>query len=204
VKLHDHVEICYHMTFQMISRHTIPDVSLEWPVKHQMTMLTIVWELTNMYKQLTFKSRPKAVFALDLKPPPSSLPLIEGSCCLCPFPSAEGWYIDSMFPQYSFRFVLFYNSFSLGDHVDHWDVWVLVMSTSFPLLLGIMWIIGMCECLSWVLPFLKMQEVDMWSVGELLASLGRYLPNLPASKVSQRWTMWVRWVVRGRINSTLP
>src|SRR5258705_11255927 len=80
-----------------------------------MTMLTIVWELTNMYKQLTFKSRPKAVFALDLKPPPSSLPLIEGSCCLCPFPSAEGWYIDSMFPQYSFRFVLFYNSFSLGD-----------------------------------------------------------------------------------------
>lgn len=98
----------------------------------------------------------------------------------------------------------FYNSFSLGDHVDHWDVWVLVMSTSFPLSLGIMWIIGMCECLSWVLPSLKMQEVDVGSVGVFLASLGRDLPNLPASKVSQRWTMWVRWVVRGHINGTLP
>lgn len=115
-------------------------------------MLTSVWELTNMYKQLTFKSRPTAVLALDLEPPPSSLHLIEGSCCLCPFPSAEGWDIDGMFPQYHFRLVLFYNSFSLGGHVDHWDVWVLVMSTPFSLSLGVMWIIGMGECLSWVLP----------------------------------------------------
>jgi len=160
-------------------------------------MLTSVWELTNMYKQLTFKSRPKAVFALDLKPPPSSLPLVEGSCCLCPFPSAEGWDIDDMFPQYPFRFVPFYNSFSLEDHVDHWDVWVLVMSTSFPLSFGNMWIIGMCECLSWVLPSLQMQEVDMWSVGVFLASYGRDLPNLLHQRSVQRWTMWVRWVCTG-------
>ena len=115
-------EVGYHMIFQAIWRHTILCVSLEWLVKHQMTMLTSVWELTNMYKQLTFKSRPKAVHALDLKPPPCSLPLIEGSCCLCLFSSAEGWDIDGMCPQYLFRFVLFYNSFSLWDHVGHWDV----------------------------------------------------------------------------------
>ena len=63
-----------------------------------------MWELTNMYKQLV-KSHPGAVFVLDLQPLPSLLPLIEGSCYLCPFSSAEGWDIDDMCPQHPSSFV---------------------------------------------------------------------------------------------------